>query len=261
MAVYDERRLIEVMERVGWDSVLTRLKVPSEGKDPDETTTIIPYYKGAFFLKECEYVVGRARFDAFIQKYTGTYQFQSLTTEAFLDFLKQELPEIFEKIDVHQWVYETGLPENRHWPHSALYDEVQDVLAAYKQGILPTREQVAGWRRYQILSFLQALPKQIPVEDCKYLEDVLDLKNRNDAAHYSYFYATCVQSGYREILPDIEKYLDRIGRMLYVLPIYRAMIASDWARGQARPILEQVSERQHAITVHVVDKLLEKASL
>jgi aminopeptidase N len=261
MAVYDEQRLFEIMTLVGMDSPLTQLKVPSEGRDPDATVTIIPYYKGSFFLKECEYVVGRERFDAFIQKYTGTYQFQSLTTEAFLDFLNRELPEVFEQINVHKWIYEPGLPDERKKPQSALYDDVQKVLEAYKQGIRPAKEQVAGWHRYQVLSFLQALPKQIPVEDCNYLEESLGLKTRNDAAHYSYLYATCIASGYREILPYIEEYLARNGRILYVRPIFRAMIASDWAKAHARRILRQIQERQHSITVHVINKDLEKAGL
>ena len=55
--------------------------------------------------------MGRERFDAFIQKYMARFQFQSLTTEAFLDFLKAELPEVFEKVDVQHWIYEPGLPE------------------------------------------------------------------------------------------------------------------------------------------------------
>ena len=78
------------------ESPLTCLKVPSEGRGPDPTFTIIPYYKGAFLIKEFEYAIGRERFDAFIQKYTSTYQFQSLTTEAFLSFLKAELSEVSE---------------------------------------------------------------------------------------------------------------------------------------------------------------------
>jgi len=261
MAVYDEQRLLEVMDRIGWESDLTRLKVPAEGMDPDAATTIIPYYKGCFFLKECEYVVGRERFDAFIQKYMATFQFQSLTTEAFLDFLKSELPEVFEKVDVHMWIYETGLTENRHRPQSPLYEEVQAVLEAYQRGTRLEKEQVGDWHRYQVLSLLQALPKQIPAEDCKYFADVLDLAGKNDAAHFSYFYSTCIQSGYQEILPQVEAYLAKNGRMLYVLPVFRAMIASEWARGRARPILEQIREHQHAITVHVTNKLLEEAGL
>ena len=42
---------------------------------------------------------------------------------------------------------------------SDLYDEVQDALTAYKNGTRPVKAQVAGWHRYQILSFLEALPK------------------------------------------------------------------------------------------------------
>jgi leukotriene-A4 hydrolase len=261
MAVYDEQRLFEIMNRVGMDSPLTRLKVPSEGRDPDATTTIIPYYKGSFLLKECEYAVGRERFDAFIHKYTGKYQFQSLTTEAFLDFLKQELPGVFEKVNIAHWVYESGLPTERHRPQSALYETVRQVVEAYKQGTRPTREQVADWHRYQILAFLQMLPERIPVEDCKYFEEILELEKKNDAGHYMYFYATCIASGYQEILPRVEEFIGRVGRMLYVLPIFRAMIASDWAKADARRILEQVRERHHKITVHVINKLLEQAGL
>jgi len=261
MAVYDEQRLFEIMERVGMNSPLTCLKVPSEGRDPDATVTIIPYYKGAFLLKEFEYAVGRERFDTFIQKYTGTYQFQSLTTEAFLSFLKEELPEVFEEINIQSWVYEPGLTDQRRRPQSDMYDEVQEVLATYKAGTRPTKEQVADWHRYQILSFLQALPKQIPVEDCKYFEDILDLENKNDAGHYSFFYATCIASGYQDILPRVEKFISKNGRMLYIVPIFRAMIATDWAQPHARRILKEVSERHHKITIHVINKLLTDAGL
>src|SRR5512138_2717257 len=120
-AVYDEKRLIEILERIGMDSPYTCLKVPEE-KDADRLSTIIPYYKGCFFLQECEYAVGRERFDAFIQKYMKRFQFQSLTTEEFLDFLKAELPDVFEKVDVQMWVYEPGMPEQWHKPQSRLFD-------------------------------------------------------------------------------------------------------------------------------------------
>jgi len=261
MAVYDHKRLLALMERIGMDSPLTSLKVSSEGRDPDTTFTIIPYYKGCFFLKECEYVVGRKRFDAFTKKYMAEFKFQSLTTENFLEFLKGELPEVFDKLDVHNWIYELGMPEDRRMPTSKLYDEVQAVLTAYKNGEYPAKEQVKDWHRYQILSFLQALPKQIPVKDCRYLEDALDLPGKNDAAHYSRFYAICITSNYQEILPRVTQFLEENGRMLYIEPVIRAMIASDWARTKLRPILERARPRQHLIAVHVTEQLLAKAGL
>jgi leukotriene-A4 hydrolase len=259
-SVYSEKQLIEVMERVGMDSPLTCLKLPAE-KDADSFTTSIPYYKGCFFLQECEYTVGRERFDAFIQKYMASFQFQSLTTEAFLDFLKAELPEVFEKVNVHKWIYEPGLPEERHRPTSHMYDEVQRALDHYAQGIRPTREQVQGWHRYQILAFLQGLPHKIPAEDCPYFAEILELDKRNDAAFFSYFYAICVASGYEEILPRVEQFLGKIGRMLYVFPIVRAMIETDWSREHVRLLFERVRDRHHQITIHATDGLLKRAGL
>src|SRR6266498_2293259 len=176
---FNEKQLIEIMERVGMNSPNTCLKLP-DVKDVDSFATSIPYYKGCFFLQECEYAVGRERFDAFIQNYMNSFQFQSLTTEAFLDFLKAELPEVFEKVDVYEWIYEPALPEEWHRPKSHLYEDIQQVLKDYEQGIKPTKEQVGNWHRYQILSFLQGLPRKISIEDCQYFDDILELEKRND---------------------------------------------------------------------------------
>lgn len=260
-AVYDEKRLIAVMERFGMDSPLTALKLPADEKDADEFTTIIPYYKGCFFLQECEYVVGRERFDAFIQKYMARFQFQSLTTEAFLDFLKAELPEVFEKVDVQRWIYERGLTEERHKPQSRLYEEVKQVLEKYQQGIKPTQEQVRNWHRYQIMSFLQGLPRQIPVEDCRYFEETLELEKRNDVALLHYFYLIAIASGYQEILPRLERFAETMGRMLYILPVVHAMSEAEWSRPYIRPLFERVRGRHHKITVRAMEEILKRAGL
>ncbi len=259
-AVYDEKRLKEVMERLGMDSPYTCLKLPDE-KDADQFTTIIPYYKGYYFLRECEHAVGRERFDAFVHKYMARFQFQSLTTEAFLEFLKAELPDVFEKVNVQRWIYEPGLPEERHKPKSRLHDEVKKVLEDYQHGIKPTREQIQNWHRYQTLSFLQGLPREIPVEDCRYFEEILELEKRNDVAFFYHFYLIAIASGYQAVLPRIEQFMEKIGRMLYVLPVVRAMIQTEWSRGYVRPLFERVRHRHHQITIHAIEGLLKEAGL
>jgi hypothetical protein len=260
-AVYDEERTLEIMQRLGMDSPLTCLKYQGEEKDADSFTSVLAYTKGCFFLKECEYAVGRERFDQFIQKYMKTFQFQSLTTEQFLDFLRAEMPQVFEKVDVQTWIYKPGMPETWSKPQSHLYDEVERVLANLKLGKLPSTDQVKDWHRYQMLSFLQGLPRTISVEDCKTLENVLELEKRNDDYFYSYFYATCILSGYQEIMPRVESFVERIGRMLYLLPIVRAMTEADWSRNRARPLFERVREHQHPVTAGAVEMLLKKAGL
>jgi hypothetical protein len=111
------------------------------------------------------------------------------------------------------------------------------------------------------MSFLQGLSRKISVEDCKHFEDILELEKNNDDAFFSYYYAICVASGYQEVLPRIEKFMERVGRMLYVMPIIRTMIDTDWSREQVRPLFERVRGRHHQITVNVIEGLLKMAGL
>jgi hypothetical protein len=99
------------------------------------------------------------------------------------------------------------------------------------------------------------------VEDCQYFDSILELDKKNDVAFFSHFYVTCITSGYQESLPRIEGFLRRIGRMLYILPIVRAMIETEWSRAEIRPLFERVRDRHHEITISAVEKLLKKARL
>ena len=260
-SIYADKQMLELMERIGMESPKTCLKLPDGEKDADSFTTAVAYQKGRNFLRECEMAVGRERFDAFIQKYMKSFLFQSLSTEGFLDFLKAELPDVFEKVNVQKWIYAPGMPEEWQKTQSRLYDEVEKALEDYKQGKRPSKEQVKGWHRYQIMSFLQGLPKSIPVEDCKYFEDILELEKKNDDAFFSGFYAIAIESGYQEVWSRVEKFMGTIGRMLYVKPVMRAMIAADWSKDKARPLFESVKDRHHQITVHAMEELLKEAGL
>jgi hypothetical protein len=80
-------------------------------------------------------------------------------------------------------------------------------------------------------------------------------------AFFSYFYVIAIASGYEAILPRVEKFMGTIGRMLYVLPIVRIMLETDWSREHIRPLFERVRDRHHQITVHAIEGLLRNAGL
>lgn len=254
--VYDEKRTLEIIEQVGSDSHLTRLKLTGEERNPDTMAMQLAYTKGSFFIREIEFAVGRERFDPFIQKYMKNFQFQSLTTEGFLEFLNQHLPDVFDKVNVHDWIYKPGMPESWHKPQSGLFEDVEKALADFAQGKLPAKEQVKDWHRYQILSFLQGLPQQILLEQCKQLEDVFELEKRNDDHFFAYFYAICIQSGYQEVMPRVEKFFEEIGRLLYLFPVARALVATDWSREQAIALFARVRDSQHPVTAAGLDRLV-----
>src|SRR6478672_9180312 len=67
------------------------LHIDLKDRDPDDGSTDIPYEKGALFLRHLEETFGRARFDQFLKNYFNHFAFQSITTDQFVDYLKQHL--------------------------------------------------------------------------------------------------------------------------------------------------------------------------
>ena len=253
--------MLKVMEHFGMDSDKTCLKYSQRGIDPDEVFSVIPYEKGSSFILQLERTVGREVFDAFIRKYIATFSFQSLTTEDFISFLEQELPEAVERVDIDNWLYAPGFPESAPALSSSLYDEVKARIDAYGSGTYPDGHQVAGWIPDQIRLFLLMLPERIPVEDCRYIERIFNLMDSRNYFMMNRFYQIAVQSGYQDVLTGIERMVGTDGRMVTLAMIFRTMLKEEWTREKARPMFERHREKHHPTTVAIIERILNKAGL
>jgi aminopeptidase N len=253
--------LREDIAAFGPDSERTRLKSSMKGVDPDEVFSRVPYYKGWLFLLSLERAVGREAFDAFIQKYISSHSFQSITTQAFIEFLERELPAAFEVVDVNAWVYQPGLPAQLPAITSPLYDDLKALIAAVEQGVLPTKDDTRGWHPILIQTFLHLLPDKIAPDDCLYFEELFHLGQSRDARLLFLFFRLCIRSEYKDALPGIERFVARVGRQEYITRLFRTMAENEWTRNLARPMFESVRGRYHPITAGVVDSLLTKAGL
>ena len=60
------------------------LEIDWTGRNPDEAPSVVPYEKGALFLRMLEETVGREKFDAFLRAYFDDNAFQSMSTEEFI---------------------------------------------------------------------------------------------------------------------------------------------------------------------------------
>jgi leukotriene-A4 hydrolase len=261
MAAINREEMMMAIRRFGVDADPTRLKFPQKGIDPDAVYSLIPYIKGHDFLVMLEQSVGRDRFDRFIQEYISTYKFQSLTTEKFIVFLKEKLPEAVAKVDVEEWIYEPGYPDGGPAIHSDLMEEVVACVAKFKEGMLPTHEDVQGWNSNQIRLFLYQLPRQVSLESCRYLESLFSIATSKNFTHLSAFYEIAIRSGYEAVLPRVEEILETIGRGKFVVPLMRALAETEWSKAVARPIFERVRNRHHPLTVANLERVLVKAGL
>jgi hypothetical protein len=212
-------------------------------------------------VRQLELAVGRKRFDAFTRKYIETYQFKTLTSEEFVRFLEQELPETLEKVDVHAWIYEPGLPEGAMDLQSSMYDEAVAVSEDFIADKQLRKKQIAGWHPGQVFAFLVSLPEKILPEDCATLDEIFEFETKWNTNLRTRFLALCIRSGYTDIMPRVEAFVETIGRGYSLSRIFRTMIAEDWAKPLARPLFERIRERHHPVAIGNIEKLLTKAEL
>jgi aminopeptidase N len=248
--------LREDIRSFGPDSPYTCLRTSLAGIDPDAVFSRVPYMKGQLFLLSLEQAVGRQRFDGFVREYIERFRFQSLTTEGFLAFLRQALPEAAEAVDVQAWVYRPGLPEALPAIRSTLHDEVLRWRREFDASGPPSAGVVKGWHPYQRILYLRLLPPAVSIDDCATLAEVFGLRGTKRTLELYEFLRLASRSGYTQSWPMIEAFVERVGNEYQLKRLFRVLAEAGWSRRHARPLFERVRRRYHPITEGLVDKLL-----
>jgi aminopeptidase N len=253
--------MLRDITRFGWDADSTRLKFSQSGIDPESVMSYVAYEKGYSFLVRLERIVGRRAFDAFTRRYIAEHRFETITTEAFIQLLRRDLPQVFAQVDVEAWLYGPGFPSDAPPFESRLIDEVSGRLFDYQEGRLPRRDQVGSWQTAQTYLYLQHLPRVIPVEHCRAIEAAFALDQTRVPQFLSQFLEIAIRSGYREVLPRAEALIGTVGRVFIIRPVFQALAETEWSRPSARPLLERVRARHHPISVAQMEQVLASAGL
>ena len=231
---------------------LTALCPNLRGRNLDDVYSRVPYFKGAMFLLALECVVGRERFDAFIQKYIETFAFKSLDTATFLDFVHANLPGAIERTQAWRWVYGPFLPETHAKITSTLLDE---VIGCITQRRIPTRSEGEKWTVQQWIFFLRNFPRPATIDQLECLGYGYALsESRNRKLRWAFLLlASDSQDG--RFWPEIETFVGSVGQTGLLKPLYRS-ISAHFGMDRSRGLYVKMSDRYHPITQHVVSQML-----
>lgn len=224
---------------------LTRLRTHLAGQDPDEAFSVVPYDKGELFLRAIEGDVGRARFEAFAKRYLDTFRFGSITTEAFLELVEQELPGVLARIDAGTWVDGEGIPEGAPQVRSARLDAVVALGSA-----LPPEGTELSSTEWNL--WLERLPRPMPADFCEALDARFSLTGARDYEMKVAWLKLALASGYDAVLPEVERVLTTVGRMKYLSPLYAALAARSETKALAQKIFARAAPGYHPIARAVV---------
>jgi len=238
----------------------THLKLNLSGRNPDDGMTSIAYIKGSFFLRTLENLVGREKFDAFLKGYFNQHQFQTITTEEFVAYLKKNLLEPNHiDFNINEWIYGPGIPENCVQIVSPRFDRVNELAKEFTNGKKASDLGItrSSWITQEWMNFIRQLPDTIGVDRLKELDKQFDLKGWGNAEIMSEWFIKSIHAGYKDIRPEMKKFLMIIGRRKFLQPIYTALAETPDDKKWALEVYKLARQNYHAISYNTIDLILD----
>lgn len=279
--VYFENRIMEelygkdramMLQSLGYgdlQSTLADIKEPGlqklytslKGRDPDDGFSDVPYEKGAAFLRLLEQTFGRKKFDAYLKGYFQRYAFKSMTTEAFVADLRENLfrndPAIEEKLKLKQWLYEPGLPDNAVVPQSPAFTLVDAEAKAFAEGKAPSELKTQLWVTQEWQRFLEALPEDMTTEQLQSLDEAFGFTESQNSEILFAWLKIAIAHHYEPSMPALETFLTAQGRRKFIAPLYTALMKQPgWGVDMAKRVYAVARPGYHNVTRDTVDEIV-----
>ncbi|WP_144394884.1 M1 family metallopeptidase [Pleionea sediminis] len=239
----------------------TRLKLPLEGRDPDDAFSGVPYVKGQLFLMYLEEQFGRDKFDPFIKQYFNEHAFQSLTTEDFVQYLEEHLinkyPNIVSMEKVNEWIYEPGLPKDSPNPQSDAFAKVKVKLDGWLSGNKSLESlKNNSWSVHEWLYFIEQLPDDLSKDKMKQIDQVFNLTTSTNAEIRFAWFMLAIKNDYEIVNEELKEYLKGIGRRKFIVPLYQSLSDhSDNKKEWAKSIYQEARGGYHPLAQGSIDKI------
>jgi leukotriene-A4 hydrolase len=264
-ALYGKERAATLAD-LSWDDLQRDLKEAPPAKTRlhgDETGSYgsLDYDKGSVFLRTIEYAVGRARWDAYLTGYFDRHAFQPQTSAGFLADLRANLirgdQALEAKLQLDRWVYEPGLPDNAVHVKSTTLAAIDATLAKVAAGAPIAGIDAARWSTQEWLRFLNGLDRRQTPARLAELDVAFKLSTSTNAYVRSAWLRLAIANRYAPAIPSIEQFLPSVGRMLLIVPVYKALKEQgDWGLPIARRVFAGAKAGYHPVTAGAVAKLL-----
>jgi len=244
---------------LGKENPATKLKLDLKGENPDDAVTYIPYEKGYSLLRMIENKVGREQFDQFINNYFDEYAFKTISTEGFLNYYRENLIDgdtaLAKEINIEEWVYEPGIPDNAPKIESERFAVVEQMLDQWKNGSKPSELKTNNWTTHEWLHFLRHLPDSMSQQQMANLDNEFAFTNSNNSEIQAAWYEHAINNHYEKAYDSIEQFLVKVGRRKFLTPLYTAMMESN-LKDMAIQIYQEARPGYHTISRNTIDEVV-----
>lgn len=229
--------------------------------DSEDVFSGVAYDKGRFFLEWMEKQVGRAEFDAFLNQYFADFAFQSITSSQFLTYLQDNLiskyPQKLPLETVKEWIYGPGLPDVLYVPVTDRFEVINDRISAWQTGRLRLDEiKTEDWTTQEWLHFLRALPESLDQKTMQALDQAFHFSESQNSEIAHDWLLLSIQNRYQPAYDRLIRYLNSIGRMKLIVPLYEAMMKTDDLQQLGKRIYAKARPGYHPLAQQAVDPVV-----
>jgi leukotriene-A4 hydrolase len=237
------------------------LHIDLKGRDPDDGFTQVPYVKGMLFLKHLETVFGRDRFDPFLRSYFERFNFQSVVTADFLDYLKKNLldthPDLAGGVNVDEWVNKPGIPASAPRARSEAFERIDTQAKGWLDGKVRLEQlPVKSWSTQEWLHFLRALPLDLDRKRMSDLDSAFHVTGSGNSEILDQWLLMAVRSKYEPAYRKLDEFLVEVGRRKYIKPLYQELAKTPEGKERARAIYKRARPGYHPISAATIDGIL-----
>ena len=275
--VYFERRIMEALYGRDYSEMLALLgfqdlqnqidnslpamqllRLNMMGKHPDDAMTDIAYEKGYFFLRMLEENMGRDKMDEFLKKYFKDHKFQTIVTEDFLFYLKENLlDDNYKGLNIEQWVFESGIPENCPKVNSLRFKNAESSVTTFlESGAEELKLKSEVWSTHEWLHFLKHLPGSLKFDQLADLDKVFNLSNSGNSEILAVWFLQSIKNDYRPAFENLEKFLLKIGRRKFLQPLYLELSKNKDHKIWAKNVYKKARQNYHYVSFNTIDKIL-----
>jgi aminopeptidase N len=262
--VADMNLQLEQEEAIESLASISPVKQALLSRDPDSgsssyTDDGLAYPKGAWFLRTLEQRAGRDVFDAFLRGWFDQHAFQSVTTDQFVDYLKNKLlaqhPNVMSATELDEWLYGPGIPASAPKVVSSRLSALDQARAAWLKGTLATADlNSKQWNATEWMKFLNDIDGKASAAQLQELDRAFGLgKTSNNEVAFR-FYRASINAGNQEIREPLAAFLMSVGRQKFVVPLYTALRKNADDKAWAEAIYKKARERYHPATQKSVDQ-------
>eukprot|EP01018_Ginkgo_biloba_P040261 Gb_30385 [translate_table: standard] len=203
--------------------------------------------------------VGRPVFDEFLIKYIQKFKFQSIDTDTFLVFLKQNLPSIEKEVDLDVWIDGTGIPPDVIEPISTIHNKVLAMSRDFTtMGKMPSEEEVSDWQGLEWTLYLDYLPKNLEAPQIATLDKQFRFSESSNWEVKVGFLSIAAFSGYKPCFKMIERTLHEVGRLRFLRRLYTCLLQSEEGKKLAKRVYGEARDSYHPIAQGVLQNIFSK---